>query len=216
MSTLPNELANIRNLSSLTLGGNQFTILPTVIPLLTNLIRLDLSYNYWQAPFPSTMGNLRNLQALIAMSSNLQTAFGGSYFPEWLLSLTNLREIILDYNPTFGATLNATLGTLPELGYFSCVQCGLTGKEIRIYIATLEHFSAAAPVAQSSLQLLFNCIPAQHFLIELLQLSSCPQEARRVRELPLDFRLSHCAKQQMSIGIKQNSKCLHNQLPRES
>lgn len=129
ITTLPNELATIKNLTSLTLGGNQFSILPTVVPLLTSLIRLDLSYNYWAQPFPDTMGNLKNLQAFIAMSSNLQTAFGGPYFPAWMLNLKNLGEIILDFNPTFGATLNATLGTLPLLGYLSCVQCGLKGKD---------------------------------------------------------------------------------------
>lgn len=84
---LPNEVAEIRQLSSFDLSHNQLTSLPDSLCSLTDLIELDISHNQLSQHF-----ELPNIQVLKASNNCFST------LPISASSSTNLREINVSHN----------------------------------------------------------------------------------------------------------------------
>jgi len=108
---VPLEIGNLSNLTYLNLHINQLSgSLPTEISNLSNLTYLNLNTNKLSSIIPSSLGNLSNLTTLI-LSNNL---FTGNIPPE-LGNLSNLSSLFLQSNKLSGG-LPISLATLPNLG----------------------------------------------------------------------------------------------------
>ena len=84
--------------------------IPESIDNLVNLKHLDVSANRMAIPFPSTMGKLTNLVALYTGING----FDEHPIPDFLASLTNLRELSMKQNQLIGR-IPAFLGDLTDL-----------------------------------------------------------------------------------------------------
>ncbi len=62
--TVPSQIANLTNLTTLRLSGNNFTAFPSEVLTLTNLTTLELSRNGFMGTIPNALGNLINLTEL--------------------------------------------------------------------------------------------------------------------------------------------------------
>ncbi len=98
LSTLPESITNFSNLTELNLRYNQLSTLPESINNISNLTELNLSYNQLST-LPESITNLSNLTGLDLSSNQLST------LPESITNLSNLTELDLSYNQ---------LSTLPE------------------------------------------------------------------------------------------------------
>ncbi|CAG7860745.1 unnamed protein product [Brassica rapa] len=107
---IPDSIANLKHLASLTLAYSNFSgRIPSSLGELSNLSSLSLSSNHFTGEVPSSIGNLKQL-----ISFN----FGGNQltgsFPSALLNLTKLRFIFLGYNQ-FTGSLPPNIGQLSKL-----------------------------------------------------------------------------------------------------
>ncbi len=136
LTTLPPNLTNLTNLTTLHLGGNRLTALPESLANLTNLTTLFLSSNQLTA-LPENLTNLTNLTHL-TLGSNRLTAL-----PESLANLTNLTHLALDFNQLTALPERlANLTNLIEL-YLDCNQ--LTAlPDWLTDLTSLEHLSVKA------------------------------------------------------------------------
>ena len=109
--TIPPELGNLTNLTSLSLGGNNLSgPIPRELGNLTNLTSLDLGDNErLSGPIPSELGELVNLEILWLYLNNLS----GTIPPE-LGNLTKLEVLLLSSNDLSG-TIPPELGNLDHL-----------------------------------------------------------------------------------------------------
>ncbi len=105
-ATLPQEICQLRNLATLDLSGNLFAILPQEICQLRNLTRLALSSNQL-AILPPEICQFRNLTTL-NLSGNLFTTL-----PQEICQLRNLTRLALSSNQL--AILPPEIGQLVSL-----------------------------------------------------------------------------------------------------
>ena len=91
LTNVPIEIANLTNLTELSLSNNQITHIPEVITNLVNLTNLYLSRNQI-THIPDSIANLTNLTKL-ALSNNQI-----SQIPQAIAKLTNLSEFYLSNN----------------------------------------------------------------------------------------------------------------------
>jgi GTPase SAR1 family protein len=91
LSELPAVLGELKNLTSLDLGGNQLSELPAVLGELKNLTSLDLSRNQL-SELPAVLGELKNLTSLDLSSNQLRE------LPAVLGELKNLTSLDLSSN----------------------------------------------------------------------------------------------------------------------
>ncbi len=111
IGTIPPELGNLSNLTSLTLSNNQLTgTIPPELGNLSNLTHLQLSSNELTGIIPPELGNLSNLTHL-SLNSNQLT---GTIPPE-LGNLSNLEWLWLNNNQLTG--IPPELGNLSNLKY---------------------------------------------------------------------------------------------------
>ena len=89
--SLPSEIGNLTNLTSLDLSFNNLTSLPSEIGNLTNLTSLDFSFNNLTS-LPSEIGNLTNLLSIDLSNNNL------TLLPPEIGNLANLTSIYLSSN----------------------------------------------------------------------------------------------------------------------
>ena len=123
ISTLPSEIGQLTNLTSLLLNGNQFTSLPLEIGLLTNLTELNLRANELTS-LPFEIGQLINLTDLSLRDNQLT-----SLAPE-IGQLTNLTSLDLIFNQL--TSLPPEIGQLTNLNglYLNSNQLVLLPPEI--------------------------------------------------------------------------------------
>ena len=86
LSALPEGIGQLSNLSSLSIHNNQLTALPDWIGQLSNLSSLDISYNQLSA-LPDWIGQLSNLSSLDISYNQL------SALPDWIGQLSNLSSL---------------------------------------------------------------------------------------------------------------------------
>ena len=91
ITTLPEAISNLRELTYLDLAGNNLTSLPTGIQDLSNLVEL-IVYENSLAYFPEGIGNLSKLEVLEAYNNLLIE------LPITIGNLTSLLELRLQYN----------------------------------------------------------------------------------------------------------------------
>ena len=89
---LPAEIGQLTNLTQLSLGGNQLSVLPAEIGQLANLTQLSLSENRLSV-LPAEIGQLTNLTGLYLSENRL------SVLPAEIGQLTNLTQLTLNGNP---------------------------------------------------------------------------------------------------------------------
>ena len=106
LTTLPEAIGQLTNLTTLNLNGNRLTTLPESIGQLTNLATLELSNNQLTT-LPESIGQLTNLTELNLNGNELST------LPASIGQLTNLTELYLGDNQR--ATLPESIGQLVKL-----------------------------------------------------------------------------------------------------
>ncbi|MDY7005815.1 MAG: COR domain-containing protein, partial [Cyanobacteriota bacterium] len=92
LTTLPESITQLTNLTQLDLHGNKLTTLPESITQLTNLTRLGLHGNKLTT-LPESISQLTNLTRLDLYDNQLTT------LPESISQLTNLTRLYLSDNP---------------------------------------------------------------------------------------------------------------------
>jgi len=117
LTTLPESLGNLSNLTYLGLSRNQLTTVPESLGNLSNLTRLYLDQNQLTT-VPESLGNLSNLTLLHLDQNQLTTV------PESLGNLSNLTELFLSQNRL--TTIPESLGNLSKLTQLSLYQNQLT------------------------------------------------------------------------------------------
>lgn len=83
--------ANLNSVSSLTLKGKNWNVLPEEIALLTDLVSLDISNNKFST-LPKSIGNLDRLTYLYATNAGLE------YLPKEIGDMDMLKDLVLDKN----------------------------------------------------------------------------------------------------------------------
>ena len=120
--TIPAELGNLTNLTSLSLDGNQLVgSIPAALGSLQSLERLVLFFNQLSGSIPPELGNLTSIDSL-QLQRNLLT--GG--IPTELGTLTNLRGLDLKDNQLTGS-IPPELGSLVNLQVLSLDNNQLSG-----------------------------------------------------------------------------------------
>ncbi|RHN77916.1 putative protein kinase RLK-Pelle-LRR-XII-1 family [Medicago truncatula] len=99
------------NLEELYVGGNQISgTFPSSVSNLTELKRLDISYNTFNAPIPLTLGRLNKLELFNIGANNFGS--GGAHDLDFLSSLTNCTQLsnIFVFGNNFGGVLPSFIG----------------------------------------------------------------------------------------------------------
>ncbi|CAF2038339.1 BnaA09g09270D [Brassica napus] len=119
---IPDSIANLKHLASLTLAYSNFSgRIPSSLGELSNLSRLSLSLNHFTGEVPSSIGNLKQL---ISFDVGYNQLTGN--FPSALLNLTKLRFINLGSNQ-FTGFLPPNIGQLSKLEFLSAFGNSFTG-----------------------------------------------------------------------------------------
>ncbi len=108
LTTLPDSLGQLTQLTNLDLSNNQLTALPTSLGQLTQLTELRLSYNQL-ATLPESFGQLKQLQLLI-LDNNILTTM-----PEVINQIVNLKGLELDGNQFIDLPKSLNLPNLESL-----------------------------------------------------------------------------------------------------
>ena len=112
--TIPPELSNLINLSSLDLSNNQLSgTIPPELGSLIQLQRLNLGNNQLSGPIPTELGNLTQLEELDLPGNQLSGSI-----PTQLGNLTNLRGLLLALNQLSGS-IPAEIGNLTQVQYLA-------------------------------------------------------------------------------------------------
>ncbi|MDC1119549.1 leucine-rich repeat domain-containing protein [Gammaproteobacteria bacterium] len=120
--TIPSELGNLSNLTSLNLGNNSLTgTIPSELGNLTKLTQILLFSNSLTGSIPSELGNLANLTYLQLSNNTLSGSI-----PSELGNLTNLTYLNLSNNSLSGS-IPSELGNLTKLAAFSYTGNLITG-----------------------------------------------------------------------------------------
>ena len=108
LTQLPDNITNLENLFFLVLSFNEITSLPEEIGNLTNLYWLDMGYNELES-LPESIGNLENLVYLWIFNNNLST------LPNSFCNLNvNWNSDDYSFLPYFGSGGNELCDNLPE------------------------------------------------------------------------------------------------------
>ncbi|MBS30714.1 MAG: hypothetical protein CMG39_06095, partial [Candidatus Marinimicrobia bacterium] len=108
LTHLPDNITNLENLFFLVLSFNEITSLPEEIGYLTNLYWLDMGYNELES-LPESIGNLENLVYLWIFNNNLST------LPNSFCNLNvNWNSDDYSFLPYFGSGGNELCDNLPE------------------------------------------------------------------------------------------------------
>ena len=108
LTQLPDNITNLENLFFLVLSFNEITSLPDEIGNLTNLYWLDMGYNELES-LPESIGNLENLVYLWIFNNNLST------LPNSFCNLNvNWNSDDYSFLPYFGSGGNELCDNLPE------------------------------------------------------------------------------------------------------
>ncbi|KAK4777731.1 hypothetical protein SAY87_017918 [Trapa incisa] len=99
---IPDSIANLGSLIELQLGSNRLGGLIPTMPLQLQ-VALNLSYNLFQGPIPSTLSDLNNLEVLDLSNNN----FNGS-IPDHMTRMAALTRLVL--------TNNQLSGVIPKFG----------------------------------------------------------------------------------------------------
>ncbi|MBD1911721.1 MULTISPECIES: DUF4347 domain-containing protein [unclassified Leptolyngbya] len=120
--TIPPELGNLSNLTSISFGFNHLSgTIPPELGNLSKLTNLALRGNQLSGSIPPALGNLINLSNLGLRENQLSGSI-----PEELGNLTNLASLLLDNNQLSGSIPTA-LGNLSNLQSFSLNNNNLSG-----------------------------------------------------------------------------------------
>ncbi|CAG7860740.1 unnamed protein product [Brassica rapa] len=107
---IPDSIANLKNLASLTLAYSNFSgRIPSSLGELSNLSSLSLSSNHFTGELPFSIGNLKQLTGFYVHGNQLTGSF-----PSAQLNLTKLRFIDLGSNH-FTGSLPPNIGQLSKL-----------------------------------------------------------------------------------------------------
>ncbi len=108
LTELPQNIINLENLFFLVLSFNNITNLPDQIGSLSNLYWLDMGYNQLDS-LPESIGNLENLVYMWIFNNNL------SYLPDSFCNLNvNWNSDDYSFLPYFGSGGNQLCNNLPE------------------------------------------------------------------------------------------------------
>ncbi|KAL1337475.1 hypothetical protein HN51_032158 [Arachis hypogaea] len=122
-------------LKELFLQNNHFTgSIPSTLSNCSNLVGLDLSFNYLNGSIPSTLGSLSNLRDLIIWLNQLT-----GEIPQELGNIKTLQNLILDFNELTGS-IPAGLSNCTQLNWISLSNNMLTG-EIPSWIGKLSNLA---------------------------------------------------------------------------
>ena len=120
--TIPPEIGNLTNLTTLNLSSNKLTgPIPSVISNLTNLTTLNLADNQLTGDIPAQLGNLTNLTTLDLSGNELS----GTIPPE-IGNLTNLTSLSLHINKLTGS-IPPEIGNLTNLTLLNLFSNQLSG-----------------------------------------------------------------------------------------
>ncbi|KAI9792749.1 MAG: cysteinyl-tRNA synthetase [Piccolia ochrophora] len=123
ITSLPWYFGQFRSLRNLNVSSNFLTEFPHFLCDLTAMVDLDISFNSIQA-FPKNIGQLTNLERLLATNNK----FSGS-FPESFGNLTSLKELDVRYN---GIQSVDFLSRLPQLEMFMAAHNSISEFEGRL------------------------------------------------------------------------------------
>ncbi|OUW20086.1 MAG: hypothetical protein CBD21_05165 [bacterium TMED161] len=112
ITSLPEEIGNLTNLTSLVLDGNQISTIPNGLWNLYNLVELDLSRNQISGEIPPEISNLTNLNFLFLSENQLS-----GEIPSIIGELPNLDYFDLSYNQLSGF-IPVEICTSPTLSSF--------------------------------------------------------------------------------------------------
>jgi leucine-rich repeat protein SHOC2 len=129
LTTLPDSLWQLTNLTGLDLSDNQLTILPESLGNLSNLTWLNLDNNYL-VYLPKSLGNLANLKQISLYNNRLIT------LPKNLGNLSNLKRLNL-YNNRL-TILPSSLSNLTSLEWISLGNNPLTDLSVMQNLTNLR------------------------------------------------------------------------------
>ena len=122
IGTIPTQLGNLTNLTTLDFNYNQLSgSIPPQLGNLTNLTLLDLDNNQLSGSIPTQLGNLTNLTGLHICGNQLTGSI-----PTQLGNLTNLTELYLCGNQLTGS-IPPQLGNLTQLKDLALIANQITG-----------------------------------------------------------------------------------------
>jgi len=164
--SIPTELGNLSNLTSLDLYSNLLIgSIPTELGNLSNLTSLDLKSNRLTGSIPRELGNLTNLEKLMLNSNQLTGSI-----PTELGNLSNLEKLMLNSNHLTGS-IPTELGNLSNLQYLGMSENSLSGS-IPTELGNLSNLTwlylfdnqlcGEIPVEFQNLPLSFNSLDNNH------------------------------------------------------
>jgi hypothetical protein len=191
--SLPKEIGQLTNLTSLVLSQNQLTILPKEIGQLTNLTSLNLEYNQLTI-LPKEIGQLTNLTYLDLYDNHLPS------LPKEIVQLTNLTELDLGYNQLIN--LPKEIGQLTNLTELHLWENQLTNlpKEIGqlTNLTSLDLYDNHLPSLPKEIGQLTNLTSLN---LSENQLTSLPKEIGQLTNLTsLDLRDNQLTSLPKEIG----------------
>jgi Leucine-rich repeat (LRR) protein len=120
--SIPSELGNLSQMTNLSLGSNQLSgSIPSELGNLSQLTSLSLGLNQLSGSIPSELGNLSQLTFLDLNQNQLSGSI-----PIWLGSLSQLTSINLSRNQ-LGGSIPSELGNLGQLTVLSLHRNQLSG-----------------------------------------------------------------------------------------
>lgn len=121
--SLPNDIPKQVTLEILDLSSNRLSgTIPSSIQQLRSLTHLDVSSNQFSGLIPDTISSLQNLTYLFLSNNRLEA----NPFPEFVVQLTNLRELSMAKTSRFGI-MPEWLGELSDLVLIDLSENELTG-----------------------------------------------------------------------------------------